>query len=96
MPTTCPFKNARCHNCGKLGHIKDVCRSESRGNYRGRRGSRRGLRGRGCTGVRILHEEEEEEPLDLGAMNAGAHHVRSLNQVSHTPNRWSCQWTGYP
>ena len=29
----CPFKNSRCHNCGKLGHIKDVCRSAPKGNY---------------------------------------------------------------
>jgi len=25
-PAQCPFKSARCHNCGKVGHIRKVCR----------------------------------------------------------------------
>ena len=26
----CPFRTARCHNCGKVGHIKKVCRQPRR------------------------------------------------------------------
>ena len=25
-PAHCPFKGARCHNCGKVGHIRKTCR----------------------------------------------------------------------
>ena len=25
-PAQCPFRTARCHNCGKVGHIRKVCR----------------------------------------------------------------------
>ena len=25
-PSHCPFKGARCHNCGKVGHIRKTCR----------------------------------------------------------------------
>ena len=25
--STCKFRNAKCHNCGKLGHIQKVCRA---------------------------------------------------------------------
>ena len=25
-PTDCPFKGVRCHNCGKVGHIRKTCR----------------------------------------------------------------------
>ena len=25
-PANCPFKGARCHNCGKVGHIRKTCR----------------------------------------------------------------------
>ena len=24
----CPFMNAKCHNCGKVGHIKKACRNK--------------------------------------------------------------------
>lgn len=27
-PAQCPFKAARCHNCGKVGHIRKTCRSK--------------------------------------------------------------------
>ena len=26
-PFQCPFKSAKCHQCGKIGHIKGACRS---------------------------------------------------------------------
>ena len=26
----CPFRTARCHNCGKVGHIRNVCRQPKR------------------------------------------------------------------
>ena len=26
----CPFKYSRCHNCGKMGHLKSVCRAPRR------------------------------------------------------------------
>ena len=26
-PTICVFKTAKCHSCGKIGHITKVCRS---------------------------------------------------------------------
>jgi len=25
-PTQCSYKSAKCHNCGKLGHLKKMCR----------------------------------------------------------------------
>ena len=25
-PSYCPFKEAKCHNCGKIGHIQPACR----------------------------------------------------------------------
>ena len=28
----CPFLKAECHKCGRIGHIKSVCRSEQSGN----------------------------------------------------------------
>ena len=27
--STCRFRNAKCHRCGKIGHIQTVCRSQS-------------------------------------------------------------------
>ena len=29
MQGTCKFRNAKCHKCGKLGHIQKVCRSST-------------------------------------------------------------------
>ena len=26
----CPFRTAKCHNCGKVGHIRNVCRQPNR------------------------------------------------------------------
>lgn len=26
-PPKCPFKSTKCHNCGKVGHLRKVCRS---------------------------------------------------------------------
>ena len=23
---SCPFKRLRCHNCGKVGHVRNICR----------------------------------------------------------------------
>ena len=45
-PTHCPFKNAQCHNCGKIGHIQQACRSKPKDsplshNWRGRGGGAR-------------------------------------------------------
>ena len=62
----CPFKNYRCHNCGKLGHIKDVCRSAPRGHYYGGKRRRR-TRVKGWGQGRGIQElqgeiEEEEDP----------------------------------
>ena len=28
----CPFLKSECHKCGRIGHIKSVCRSEQSGN----------------------------------------------------------------
>ena len=25
-PSHCPFKGVRCHNCGKVGHVRKTCR----------------------------------------------------------------------
>ena len=27
-PSSCPFKDATCHGCGKIGHIKKACRTK--------------------------------------------------------------------
>ena len=29
LRSTCRFRGAKCHNCGKIGHIKSVCRSSN-------------------------------------------------------------------
>ena len=29
-PAHCPFKGTRCHNCGKLGHLRRVCRGKAK------------------------------------------------------------------
>ena len=29
--STCRFRNAKCHRCGKIGHIQKVCHSQSTG-----------------------------------------------------------------
>ena len=33
LETTCPARNAKCGNCGKVGHWKKVCKSSSRVKY---------------------------------------------------------------
>lgn len=86
-PAQCPFKNFRCHNCGKLGHIRDACLSPTQGGgaFISRRGWRARPGGWGCgrgLGVRTLQEEEVDEP-DLEPMN----HVRALNQICEKYSR---------
>ncbi|CAH2284829.1 zinc finger CCHC domain-containing 9-like [Pelobates cultripes] len=35
VATTCRFKDAKCHACGKMGHLQRVCKSTAqRGNNR--------------------------------------------------------------
>nr|CAH8821049.1 unnamed protein product [Trichobilharzia regenti] len=29
LPSTCHFRGGKCHKCGKVGHIKSVCRSSN-------------------------------------------------------------------
>ena len=45
-PTHCPYKSAKCHNCGKQGHLKKVCRQQVKKNSTGKP-------------VRTVHETEE-------------------------------------
>jgi len=45
-PTHSPYKSAKCHNCGKQGHLKKVCRQQAKKNPTGKP-------------VRTVHETEE-------------------------------------
>ena len=38
--TQCPFRTAKCHNCGKVGHVRKVCRQPKRPPTQGRQTQR--------------------------------------------------------
>ena len=37
LPWKCPFRDAKCFNCGKKGHVRNVCRSGSIVTGKGRK-----------------------------------------------------------
>ena len=98
-PTHCPFKNAQCHNCGKIGQIQQDCRSKPKDsplshNWRGRGGGARSRKhyagGRGYNrSVRMVEEqfdsqlEDDEDYVESAATNLN--HIRALNQVKSEP-----------
>ena len=49
-PAHCPFKNAECHYCKKIGHIARMCRQKGRGSGSGSEG-------------KTHHVDEKETPL---------------------------------
>ena len=44
-PTQCRFKEAKCHACGKIGHISRACRSKGKGKQEGTNQGKQGSKG---------------------------------------------------
>ena len=70
----CPFREATCHNCGRKGHIKWVCRFATRGKPP-----------RAKWIATDLQAPSEEEVLQVGAMPSRPYQVQlKLNGVTVT------------
>ena len=65
-PAQCPFRTARCNNCGKVGHIRKVCRQPKRPpTSRGRQAQRHPVRT-----VQEGIEDPDELPYVLHTLRA--------------------------
>ena len=65
MPAQCSFIRARCYNCGKIGHIRQACKSGCRPSQRGRERARQRAEVKGCM----------SKPLVLGPPQYALHNV---------------------
>ena len=61
LATKCRFKDTLCHNCGKKGHLKAVCRSKPKGNP-SRKGHPRHIR---TVEKEVTDDSESENELTL-------------------------------
>ena len=81
----CRFKNAKCFNCNKIGHISKACRNkgnwktEFRGSYQQKRGDRTN---------NISHDDDEAlyEVTDVASVNVvGSDEVKVDVDINGTP-----------
>ena len=68
-PDVCRFKNSRCFNCQRMGHVAAVCRAESRARNSNTRGRGRRIQ----VHKQVIKEEDDSDSEELE--ECGLYHV---------------------
>ena len=79
----CPYKEAKCHNCGKVGHLKKVCRKSSQSTSQGR--------GR----VNVMQDETQEQEL-ITDDTQSEYQLFTVTSSSNSPLRVEMKLGGKP